>query len=151
MSELWSAHGGQLWRAMLAAGAGRRELADDVTAEAFARLLVYERNVRDPLAWLFRTAYRLLEEELRRERRSGRDGSERPNQPTPELDPEVVAALSALDPKLRLCVFLHYYADLPVAQVAHLVGVSVPTVKVRLHRARVQLRQAIAVPGGAHV
>ena len=145
MAELWSLYGGQVWRGMLVASAGRRDLADEVTAEAFSRLITRLDAVRDPLAWLFRCAYRLLVDEYRRERRSGGAGAAGSSQePAAELDPALVQALSTLDPKLRLCVFLHYFADLSVAEVARLLGVSIPTVKVRLHRARVQLRGALA-------
>ena len=151
MTELWSAYGGQVWRGMLAAAAGRRELADDVTAEAFARLVVHEQHVRDPLAWLFRTAYRLLSEELRRERRAGGSVPEPAAEVAIDLDPALVASLTALEPKLRLCVFLHYYADLPVSEIARLTGVSVTATKVRLHRARRQLRTTLADAGVARV
>ena len=140
MAVMWSAYGGQVWRAMLAASAGRRDLADDVTQEAFARLIVYQETVRDPLAWLFRTAYRLLGSELKRERQIGGDAPDREALVASELSPELIAALSGLDPKLRLCVFLHYYADMPVGEVARLSGASVTATKVRLHRARKQLR-----------
>lgn len=137
---MWSSYGGQVWRAMFAASAGRRDLADDVTAEAFARLLTYQRTVDDPLAWLFRTAYRILNEELRRERQTGATPRESAAASGVEMSPTLSAALVALDPKQRLCVFLHYYADLPVGEVARLTGSTKTAVKVRLHRARQKLR-----------
>jgi RNA polymerase sigma-70 factor, ECF subfamily len=151
MAELWSVYGGQLWRAMLVAAAGRRDLADDVTSEAFARLLANYDSVREPQAWLYRTGYRLLVDEYRRQRRVGSDPPEAEAVIAAELDPELVTALSRLDPKVRLCVFLHYFADLPVGEVAHLTGSTRTAVKVRLHRARAQLRVALTDVGGVHV
>jgi RNA polymerase sigma-70 factor, ECF subfamily len=144
MSELWTLYGGQVWRGMLVAAAGRRDLADEVTAEAFSRLITRVDTVRDPLAWLFRCAYRLLTDEYRREQRARTAGAHA-SRPVvaAELDPTLVQALSALDPKLRLCIFLHYFADLSIGEVARLSGASVPAVKVRLHRARAQLRTAL--------
>jgi RNA polymerase sigma-70 factor (ECF subfamily) len=143
MAGLWSSYGGQVWRAMFAASAGRRDLADDVTAEAFARLIAYQRSVDDPLAWLFRTAYRLLNEELRRERDTGGATLESAVFSGGEMSPALTAALVALDPKQRLCVFLHYYADLPIGEVARLTGSTQSAVKVRLHRARQKLRTTL--------
>jgi RNA polymerase sigma-70 factor, ECF subfamily len=151
MAELWTAYGGQLWRAMLVAAAGRRDLADDVTAEAFARLLANFDSVRDPHAWLFRTGYRLLTDEYRRQRRLGGAQREEAADMAEELDPELIAALSTLAPRVRLCVFLHYYADLPVGEIAHLTGSTKTAVRVRLHRARAQLRVALGDVGGVHV
>jgi RNA polymerase sigma-70 factor (ECF subfamily) len=46
-------------------------------------------------------------------------------------------------------VFLHYHADLPIAEVARLVGSPTATVKVRLHRARRALRTSLETVGGA--
>ena len=151
MAELWSVYGGQLWRAMLVAAAGRRDLADDVTAEAFARLLANYESVREPQAWLYRTGYRLLVDEYRRQRRLGDGEREAAAEVATELDPELIAALSRLDPKVRLCVFLHYFADLSVGEIAHLTGSTRTAVKVRLHRARTQLRVALTEVGGVHV
>jgi RNA polymerase sigma-70 factor (ECF subfamily) len=151
MAELWSTYGGQLWRAMLVAAAGRRDLADEVTAEAFARLLAKHDSVREPQAWLFRTGYRLLTDEYRRQRRLGDAASEPTAEMAQELDPELIAALATLAPKVRLCVFLHYYADLPVGEIARLTGSTRTAVKVRLHRARSQLRVALTDVGGVHV
>ena len=151
MAELWSVYGGQLWRAMLVAAAGRRDLADDVTSEAFARLLANYESVREPQAWLYRTGYRLLIDEYRRQRRLGSDQPEAAAEVAAELDPELITALTRLDPKVRLCVFLHYFADLSVGEVAHLTGSTRTAVKVRLHRARAQLRVALTDVGGVHV
>ena len=124
--------------------------ADEVTAEAFSRLIPRIETIRDPLAWLFRCAYRLLMDEYRREQRTA-DASGSDAVAASEFDPALGQALSALDPKLRLCVFLHYFADLPVHEVARLTGASIPAVKMRLHRARTELRSTLAQPGEIRV
>jgi RNA polymerase sigma-70 factor (ECF subfamily) len=59
-------------------------------------------------------------------------------------DPALVQALAQLDPAYRLPVLLHYYADLSLDQVSHSLGITVPAVKSRLHRARAQLRNSLA-------
>lgn len=41
-------------------------------AEAFARALARSDTIRDPVAWIYRTAFRLANDELRAERRRGR-------------------------------------------------------------------------------
>jgi DNA-directed RNA polymerase specialized sigma24 family protein len=40
----------QLWRAIYGFAGGRRHLAEDAVAEAFARALEHERQIREPLA-----------------------------------------------------------------------------------------------------
>lgn len=135
---MFRSHAGQVWRAVLVTAAGRREVADEATFEAFARLLDYREGVRDPVAWVFRTAYRLASDELRREAAmaAGRDGSATSGGGESVLPGDLTDALRGLPVDQRLAVFLHYYADLPVREVARLSGSSVATVKVRLHRAR---------------
>jgi RNA polymerase sigma-70 factor (ECF subfamily) len=59
-------------------------------------------------------------------------------------DPALVQALAQLDAGYRLPVLLHYYADLPLEQVATVLNLTVPAVKSRLHRARAQLRNSLA-------
>jgi RNA polymerase sigma-70 factor, ECF subfamily len=59
-------------------------------------------------------------------------------------DPALVEALAQLDPSYRVPVLLHYYADLSLEQVAAALGLSVPAVKSRLHRARGVLRNSLA-------
>jgi DNA-directed RNA polymerase specialized sigma24 family protein len=41
-------------------------------------------------------------------------------------------------------LLLHYYADLSLEQVAMSLNLTIPAIKSRLHRARAQLRNALA-------
>jgi|SRR6267143_2409796 len=59
-------------------------------------------------------------------------------------DPALLQALAQLDPAYRLPILLHYYADLSLEQVSRSLNLSVAAVKSRLHRARAQLRNALA-------
>ncbi len=133
---LFRDQGGQVWRAIMAMSLGRRDVADDATAEAFARLFDRRESVRDPLAWVFRTAFRLASAELARERRQP---PAEPSAPSPlgaEMPGELSEALATLSPDQRLAVFLHYYGDYSVREVARICGCPSATIKVRLHRAR---------------
>jgi len=67
-----------------------------------------------------------------------------PNSTMPTHDPQLVEALSQLDPSYRLPILLHYYADLSLEQVSQTLSLSVPAIKSRLHRARAQLRNSLA-------
>jgi RNA polymerase sigma-70 factor, ECF subfamily len=58
--------GPRLWRALLAYAAGRRDVADDALAEAFARAIERGNAVRDPASYLYRIAFRVAAAELRR-------------------------------------------------------------------------------------
>jgi len=72
----------------------------------------------------------------------GRDAAAAPD--TVEHDPTLVGALVQLDLAYRLPLLLHYYADLSLEQVALSLGLSIPAIKSRLHRARALLRNTLA-------
>src|SRR2546426_7671102 len=57
-----------LWRALYGFAGGRRQIAEDALAEAFARAIERGRGVRDPLPYVYRTAFRLASAELQRDR-----------------------------------------------------------------------------------
>lgn len=61
---------------------------------------------------------------------------------------DIAAALAHLTERQRQVVGLHYLADLPVTQVARLLGVSDGTIKSTLHDARIRLRHILDCPGG---
>src|SRR5207244_3196098 len=72
-----------------------------------------------------------------------------PDSPFPAHDPALLDALAQLDPAYRLPILLHYYADLPLEQVAQSLSLSVPAIKSRLHRARALLRNSLAEAAAA--
>jgi RNA polymerase sigma factor (sigma-70 family) len=129
--------GDRLWWALLAY-TGDRELASDAAAEAFARALTATEEIRDPAAWVWRVAFRVATTELRTNRRraEGREASY-------EMDQGAMAVIIALDtlsPRQRAVFILFYLDDRPTKQIAEVLGMSVATVSVHLHRARRKLR-----------
>lgn len=136
----------QVWRALYAFAGGDAHVADDALAEAFARAIQYRKGIRDPLRWIYRTAFRLAARELRRRRRDDVLGTQADRSTTPGLD-ELMDLLRLLSPSQRAAVTLHYYLDLPVKEVASRLGTSTATAKVHLHRARRRLRELLGPEG----
>jgi RNA polymerase sigma-70 factor, ECF subfamily len=140
--ELYRRAGPRLWRAVLAYTGGRRELTDDVVAEAFARTLERAATVRSFEPYLYRVAFRLAASELRR----APTVADVPDTARTTLDPdlsELFEALRILSPGQRAAVFLRYQADLPVAEVARLMGTSSAVVRVHLMRGRRRLAELL--------
>lgn len=134
---LYAEVGPRLWRAILAYSGGRRDIADEVVAEAFARTLESGARVRDPKSYVFRIAFRLAANELRRQR---------PTAFVPETSVEqdrglveLLDALKKLSPTQRAAIYLRYEVGLSVGEVAELLGRSSGAVRVQLHRARGKL------------
>jgi len=136
-----------LWRTIFAFAGGRAAVADDAVAEAFARALERVGQSREPVPWLYRTAFRIAVEELRRKE--------------PEVEPEqgmaaaagleaLIPALRQLSPAQRAAVVLHYEADLPLRGVAEHMGTSVAAVKVHLFRGRRRLRELLSEEEAGH-
>ncbi len=61
----------------------------------------------------------------------------------PEVRPDVVSAVAALPPQQRAAVYLAYWRDLPVAEIADLMGCRPGTVKRYLHLARNRLKETL--------
>ena len=57
-------------------------------------------------------------------------------------------ALATLGPDDRLALYLRYYVDLPLNEVAAVLGVSETAAKSRIHRAAQALKPAVEVPEG---
>jgi RNA polymerase sigma-70 factor (ECF subfamily) len=148
---VYRSHGGTVWRAVLAMSAGNRDVADEAQAEAFARLFAYRDGVRDPVAWVYRTAFGVARRQLGEKRRIATEAIPETPAPPSALPSDLTATLNALSADQRVVVFLHYFADLPVREIARLSGSPVATVKVRLHRARKTLRETLAGAGGEYV
>jgi RNA polymerase sigma-70 factor, ECF subfamily len=139
--ELYREAGPRLWRAVLAYTGGRRELTDDVVAEAFARTLERASSIRAFEPYLYRIAFRLAANELRRTPTVAHV-PDSASTLDPELS-ELFDALRTLSPGQRAAVFLRYQADLPVAEVARLMGTSSAVVRVHLMRGRRRLAELL--------
>jgi RNA polymerase sigma-70 factor (ECF subfamily) len=63
-----------------------------------------------------------------------------------ESDLDLRQAVERLEEPLRLLVKLHYFADLPLAQIAEMMDVSEGTLKSRLYRARRYLAKWLNLP-----
>src|SRR2546423_13390322 len=91
---LFRRDGQGVWRTIYAFTGGRRDVAEEAVAEAFARAIAHAGGIRDPLPWIYRTAFRLAAEELRRERRRTTEAREASVDP-PEIG-ELMRALRQL-------------------------------------------------------
>lgn len=130
-----------VYRTLLAFTGGRADVAEEATAEAFARALAQGPALRDPLAWIYRVAFRVAIDEIRRTAKQGR-GEPTGEMSPPELD-GLVEALRQLSPNQRAAVVLRFVMDLDTDEVAHRMGTATPTVRVHLHRARKRLRELL--------
>ena len=132
--------------------------AEDVVADTLITAFERGASLRDPGAlrpWLLRIAANHALQHRRRAvrvvhldllpdaaaKRQGASASER-------ADADDLAALwqgvAALPPRTRAAIVLHYYADLPVVDVAAALGVSANTVKSQLKSGLQHLRSALA-------
>lgn len=132
---------------------GSRALAEDAVQEALAR--AWERSERGEhieslRAWVSVVATNLLRSAFRRllvEARATGRLKDRLGHPTgssasdDRLD--VVRAIRRLPDRQRQVVVLHYFADLPVEDIAPAVGATPGAVKGLLHRARRGLAEAL--------
>jgi RNA polymerase sigma-70 factor (ECF subfamily) len=121
---------------------GTRALAEDVLQEVF--ILIYRkiRWLREPelfRPWAYRIATREAFKQLKRERRwsdKAEDESVLIDLPAPsrnEITPESVEQMVAqVSPASRAVIVLHYQHEMPLAEIAEVMGVAIGTVKSRL-------------------
>jgi RNA polymerase sigma-70 factor (ECF subfamily) len=118
---------------------GDPQVAADLAQEAFTRLFARVLSVRDPKAWLYLVATNLCRDVWRNEERQ-RHLVERAGVLTEQSvaapDNAVRDLVERLPARLRDVVVLHYYADLPVTEVARVLNRPTGTVKRRLLEAR---------------
>jgi RNA polymerase sigma-70 factor (ECF subfamily) len=133
--------GSGVFRTLYAYTGGRRDIAEEAMAEAFARALARSGTIRDPVAWIYRTAFRLANDELRSERRRGPAPTDA-EAPPPELG-GLIDALRRLSPNQRAAIVLRHVLDLDASEVARRMGTAVPTVRVHIHRGRKRLRELL--------
>ncbi len=144
---LWVQHYPSLagWCASLV---GDIDVAHDIAAESFARLLGRWTTVREPRAYLYTVAANQARDHWRRQSRDRRLSdriAEVTDPTTPAADPWLRDLVERLPDRLRMPVLLHYYADLPVAEVAAALNRPEGTIKRSLSEGRTALLAALAV------
>lgn len=127
--------------------------AQDVVQEAFTRALARPgtlTSLDNPEAWLRTVAINVVRRRWRRRRlldtilRRDRPLVEVAAPPPGPERPDVHAALARIPAGYRQVITLHYFADLPVDEIAELLDLPTGTVKSRLHRGRAALGELLA-------
>ena len=125
-----------------------RAVAEDIAQDAFVQLLRRWDKIRGydrPDLWVRRVAIQCAQRE--RQRNHKRTRLERGTL-TPEIvedvasarvDERILAAVATLGPKQRAIVVLFYFEDLPMPEIADIVGCSVSSGWSQLHHARKHL------------
>lgn len=133
------------------------ELAKDIVADAFVKAYIsLPREIPSFQFWLFRVCKNLWIDHLRKQSRLLSEDHllTVTDDQTPEsryLDDEryrcLWRSINSLSPIDREIVTLHYFSDLPLTEVAELIGKSYPTVRQRLSRLRKILKQRMEEQG----
>jgi RNA polymerase sigma-70 factor (ECF subfamily) len=138
--------------------AGNPQDAEDLTQETFVRvfrsLASYQPGTFE--GWLHRITTNLFLDLVRRrqrirfdslpedsERLPGRERSPEQVYVDTHLDPDIQRALDALPPDFRVAVVLCDIEGLSYEEIAATLGIKLGTVRSRIHRGRLQLREAL--------
>lgn len=133
--------------AFLLALTRQRQDAEDLTQETFVRAWTKfsHYDADQPLMpWLCTIARRLSIAALRRRRSVPAEAVAPPDAPPPDRALWLwETAKSTLSPDAYAALWLHYREELPVQQIAKIMGKRQGTIKVTLHRARKALAESL--------
>jgi RNA polymerase sigma-70 factor (ECF subfamily) len=122
--------------------------AEDAAQEALVRVWTHWRTVRDPRAYTFLVATNLARRQWRadsnqRVLHERLDADARAHREPPPRHAALRDLVDQLPARLRTPTLLHYYADLPTAEVARLLRRPPGTIRRRLTEARRLLGDAL--------
>jgi RNA polymerase sigma-70 factor (ECF subfamily) len=156
--SLFERHSGDVYRFALYLS-GSSSLAEEITQETFVRAWVVPGEIREGTAkaYLLTIARNLYRAERKRAARHvGLNGTLADPRPTPEVVASgrqelsvVLEALQDLPEADRAALLMHAQDGLPYAGIATALGQSIPAVKIRVHRARIKLRELCRLRGGS--
>lgn len=119
-------------------------LGDELAQEAMTRVYARWTVMREPRPYAYRIVTNLVRDRWRAQERERSHWDQLLPAPTTDgPDTSTLDAVRRLSPPLREVVLLHYYADLPVDEVARVLRRPVGTVKRRLFDARAALAAAL--------
>lgn len=126
------------------------EAIQECTYRAFRKL----KKLKEPAffsTWLVRILLNYCADERKRKHRFSPFAAlaaEPSSWDTPQ-DPDLAAAIEALEPGCKDIIILSYFEGFPLTEVADILDIPVGTVKSRLHRALGQLRNYLDTKGDA--
>jgi RNA polymerase sigma factor (sigma-70 family) len=115
--------------------------AEELVQDAFLKLRPHWSAIANPPAYLRAAVVNRCYNHQRRLVLERRQPS--PPELTHDAPDELRGAIASLPTRQRCALVLRYYEDLPEAEIAKLLGCSVPAVKSLLHRAVQDLRKVI--------
>lgn len=126
---------------------GNRAAAEDVVQDVFVEWLRRIDAVDNPVAYLRRAVVSRCTSWVRRRILERRHATVEPWAALPPdgLGVAVRTALARLAPRQRSAVFLRYYLDLPVQEIAEALGCPVGTAKSLVHRGLAVLQEELGV------
>jgi RNA polymerase sigma-70 factor (ECF subfamily) len=142
VEALYRQESDRLWRAVRAF-AGDAEIASESVAEAYAQALRRGPALRDPGAWIWRTAFHVAAGALKARRSAISMPPGHGEHVDRYQDADLLAALRQLPDAQRAAVILHYYADLPVREIAARLGSNGLAVRANLSRGRRRLHELL--------
>ncbi len=123
---------------------GCRDHAEDVVQSVFATAYPRWGSLEQPLAYLKRAVVNSSAEVHRRRFRDRfATTTVEPVTANPEID-ETWAVLRRLSSRQRSVVVLHFYEDLPLVEIAQILGRPAATIRSDLHRALRTLKKELA-------
>lgn len=141
--QVWEAYGPRLYRFCLLQMKKPAD-AEDVLQDVLIKRLYHAPRFKSPeheRNWLFQVALNLCRDEWRRHRRSELPLEAAVNVPLPPAELSLLEQAAGLPEKQRTALHLYYYEGYSVQEIARLLGVTAPTVKMRLKRGREALRK----------
>jgi RNA polymerase sigma-70 factor (sigma-E family) len=121
---------------------GDRMAAEEIVQDAFARTHGRWGGIEAPAAYLRTTVVNLC---IVWRRRAAMERERTPRPVTERVEPpevdEMWGRLAGLPQDQRVALVLRYYEDLPVKEIARMVGAPPATVRSRIHRALGRLRE----------
>lgn len=120
--------------------------AEDVLQDVFIKRLYQAPRFKSPeheRGWLYRVALNLCRDQWRRHRRSELPLEAAAGVSLPPEGLSLLDQVSDLPEKQRTALHLHYYEGYSVQEIARLLGVTAPAVKMRLKRGREALRKEL--------
>lgn len=121
---------------------GEASVAEEVVQGAFVKAHRSWDRKRHPLPYV-RTAVINGCRSWGRRRKLERERRPDPPEPMRQEPDELWDALARLKDRQRAAIVLRFYADLPDAEIAPILGCRVPTVRTTIHRALAALRREI--------